>query len=176
MKRNPVLVLIVLLAAAVLLPAAAAAQGARADYERADGLRDKWQGLAVNLPERPPVWIGTTHRFWYRRTIQGGTEFVIGDAEAAAFRPAFDHARLAAALAAELKDKVDPKKLPFMILTFTDDEKAVQFEAGGSRWKCDLTSYALTKLGPTYVKLGQFLATRPAWKTAEWIPGTDARG
>ncbi|MGD0783208.1 MAG: prolyl oligopeptidase family serine peptidase, partial [Candidatus Aminicenantales bacterium] len=112
------------------------------------------QGLAVNLPERPPSWIGSTHRFWFRRTIKGGSEFMIGDADAATLRPAFDHARLAAALAVELKDKVDPKKLPLMDLTFVDDEKAAQFEAGGSRWKCDLATYVLTKLGPSERRRG----------------------
>ena len=148
MKKNLIPILVLLLAAALLFPAPASAQGTRADYDRADGLRDTWQGLAVNLPERPPVWIGVTHRFWFRRTVKAGSEFIIGDADAATLAPAFDHVKLAAALAVELKDKVDPWKLPFMVLTFVDDEKAVQFEAGGSRWKCDRTSYALTKLGP----------------------------
>jgi len=154
MKKHDVRLFAIVLAALILLPAAAAAQGTRADYERANGLRDKWQALAVNLPERPPSWVGTTHRFWYRKTVQGGSEFWIVDADAAAKRPAFDHAKLAAALAAELKDKVDPKKLPFMGITFVDDEKAVQFEAGESRWKCDLATYALTKLGPAERRRG----------------------
>ncbi len=154
MKKHDVRLFAIVLAAAVLLPAAAAAQGTRADYERANGLREKWQALAVNLPERPPSWIGTTHRFWYRKTVQGGSEFWIVDADAAAKRPAFDHVKLAAALAVELKDKVDPKKLPFMSITFADDEKSLTFEAGESRWKCDLASYALTKLGPAERRRG----------------------
>jgi dipeptidyl aminopeptidase/acylaminoacyl peptidase len=154
MKKHDVRLFAIVLAALILLPAAAGAQGTRADYERANGLREKWQSLAVNLPERPPSWIGTTHRFWYRKTVQGGSEFWIVDADAAAKRPAFDHAKLAAALAAELKDKVDPKKLPFMGITFADDEKSLTFEAGESRWKCDLASYVLTKLGPAERRRG----------------------
>jgi dipeptidyl aminopeptidase/acylaminoacyl peptidase len=154
MKKRDVRFFAIVLAAVILLPAAAAAQGTRADYERANGLRDKWQGLAVNLPERPPSWIGATHRFWYRRSIKGGSEFVIGDADAATLRPAFDHVQLAAALAAELKDKIDPLKLPFNAITFVDDQKAITFEASNFRWKYDLATYAVIKLGPAERRRG----------------------
>jgi hypothetical protein len=34
------------------------------------------------------------------------------------------------------------------MITFVDNEKAVQFEFGDSRWKCDLATYAVTKVGP----------------------------
>ena len=140
--------LIGILIATLLIPVAAAAQGTRADYARADGLREQWQGLALNLPERPPVWVGDTHRFWYRRSVKAGSEFMLGNADTGTLVPAFDHVRLAAALAAEIKDKVDPWKLPFAALTFVDDGKAVQFEASDFRWKADLSTYALTKVGP----------------------------
>jgi dienelactone hydrolase len=148
MKNRHIRVSAVLLIATLLLTGVLAAQGTRADYDRANGLRDRWQGLAVNLPERPPAWIGSTHRFWYRKTVKGGSEFWLADVDSAAKRPAFDHEKLAAALAAEIKNKVEPKKLPFPAITFIDDEKAIQFEAAGSRWKCELASYAILKLGP----------------------------
>jgi dipeptidyl aminopeptidase/acylaminoacyl peptidase len=132
----------------IVLPAVLAGQATKADYDRAAGLREKLQGLMDNLPERP-AWIGKTHRFWYRKAVKDGFEFIIADAEAAAKRPAFDHVRLAAGLAAVSGEKVEPKRLPFTsIAAFVDDEKAVIFEAFEARWKCDLSGYTVTKLGP----------------------------
>ncbi len=142
-KRTRLAILFVFILWPLLLPA----QGTRADYERANGLREKWQGLAVNAPERPS-WIGTTHRFWYRKSVPGGFEFVLVDADKASKAPAFDQVRLAAGLAGALDKWIDPKKLPFALITFVDGEKAVQFEAEGFRWKYELADGKLAKLGP----------------------------
>ena len=49
----------------LLAPCVLYAQATSADYERARGLREKYQGLAVNVPG-PVTWIENTHRFWYR--------------------------------------------------------------------------------------------------------------
>jgi len=136
-----------LILALLVLPGLLSAQVTKADYERAIGLREKMQALAVNVPERPS-WISTTSRFWYRKTVPGGNEFVLMDAATLEKKPAFDHAKLAEALAKETSDPVDPKKLPFNSITFVDDEKSIQFEAREFRWKCDLAAYALTKIGP----------------------------
>ncbi|MCX6561221.1 MAG: DPP IV N-terminal domain-containing protein [Candidatus Aminicenantes bacterium] len=110
-------------------------------------MREKWQGLAVDLPERPS-WIGTTHRFWYRKSVPGGFQFVLVDADKASKAPAFDPIRVAAELAGSLKKWIDPKKLPFTSIAFVDAEKAIQFEAEGFRWKFELESGVLSKLGP----------------------------
>ena len=42
-----------------------------------------------------PTWVGTTHRFYYRRSLANGFEFVMVDADTQQKQPAFDHARLA---------------------------------------------------------------------------------
>ncbi len=96
----------------LLLTTLSYAQGTLADYERASGLREKYQGLAVNLPERAN-WIEKTSRFWYRKAVKGGNEFVLVDAETLAKRPAFDHERLAASLSAAAGEKYTALKLPF---------------------------------------------------------------
>ncbi len=83
-------------------PAAGAvvqAIGVKADYERAMGLRDKLQNTIYNVAETPS-WIGTTTKFWYRKSVKGGNQFVLADATAATKAPAFDHGKLAAALSA----------------------------------------------------------------------------
>src|SRR5262245_36570729 len=72
-------------------------QGTRADYERANGLRTRFEGLATGLPE-PAVFIEGTNDFWYRRFVKGGYEFVAMNADTLAKRAAFDHERLAAAI------------------------------------------------------------------------------
>jgi len=61
---------------------------------------------------------------------------------------AFDHTRLAAALAEVLKEDVDPKKLPFRSIQFSPDEKSIQFTIEGWTYSCDLTSYTCKKGEP----------------------------
>ena len=137
------------------------AQGTLADYGRAENLRIKLQGLAINIPERPN-WIGTTSRFWYRKSVIGGNEFVLVDAETLTKKPAFDHERLASSLSAAAGEKYTALKLPFNSISFVDNEKAIEFTVGefpgfgfgpptagagsGPRWKCDLSDYSCKKL------------------------------
>ena len=48
-----------ILCAALLMPAPIRAQGQKPDYDRANSLRNKYQGLAVNIPDRVN-WIDST--------------------------------------------------------------------------------------------------------------------
>jgi dipeptidyl aminopeptidase/acylaminoacyl peptidase len=129
------------------LPPPLPAQVTKADYERSFGLRDELQSLVFNVPGAPS-WIGKTSRFSYRKSVTGGFEFVVVDAATLTKRPAFDHEKLAAAFAKASGEKTDAKHLPFQTVSFVDEEKAVQFEAAGTRWKCDLATYTLTKVDP----------------------------
>ena len=74
-------------------PAAITAQ----DYQRAE----KWMGYNANpLVFRTgvrPNWQGDT-RFWYRVTTAEGTDFIMVDTATGTKSPAFDQAKLAAAL------------------------------------------------------------------------------
>ncbi|MCI0666284.1 MAG: S9 family peptidase, partial [Acidobacteria bacterium] len=129
----------------IILPVIAGAQGTVADYERSNNLRSKYQGLIVNIAERAN-WIGDTSRFWYRKSVKGGYEFVLFDAETLARKPAFDHARLAASFSAASGDKkVTALTLPFPTITFVDQEQAIEFIISDVKWKCDLTGYSCTK-------------------------------
>ena len=130
----------------VMLSGLVFSQGASADYERAFGLRNKYQDLAVNLTERVN-WVNKTSRFWYRRTVKGGAEFMLFDAETMSKKQAFDHERLAAGLSAATGEKLTALKLPFQTFNFVDEEKALEFVTGETRWKCDLAEYKCTKLG-----------------------------
>ena len=138
-----------LLAAFTLLfaPAVTQAQGTLADYERANNLRKNIDSLDITLPGAAN-WIGGTDRFWYRRTVKGGHEFVIASASTGMKQPAFDHAKLAASLSKATSEEFKPLALPFQMFTFSDDPRHIQFTAAGSRWSADITSYVCEKLGP----------------------------
>ncbi|HWP45483.1 MAG TPA: DPP IV N-terminal domain-containing protein, partial [Blastocatellia bacterium] len=136
-----------LFCAVLLLPAVVYAQGTKADYERAAGLRNRLRGLAINIPERP-AWIEKTSRFWYRKSVKGGHQFVLVDAETLSKRPAFDHEKLSASLSAASGEKHTALTLPFSVITFVDNERAIEFVTGGATWRCELSDYACKKTGP----------------------------
>ncbi|MBI4475401.1 MAG: DPP IV N-terminal domain-containing protein [Acidobacteria bacterium] len=150
------------MASCVLLvfPTTASAQITQADYERASKLRERFQGLAINVPERSQA-VENTSRFWYRKSVKGGNEFVLADAETLVKKPAFDHARLAASLTAVAGGKYTALTLPFSTITFVEKETAIQFTAAGSTWKCDLSAYSCEKTAPPR-QAGQRGAPAPA--------------
>jgi dipeptidyl aminopeptidase/acylaminoacyl peptidase len=140
--RAKVLVTVFLLAA--VAPVLAQSQPLRADYERATGLRAKLQPLALNIVDRGG-WIGKSARYWYRKSVAGGNEYWIADAAKGENVVAFDHARMAAALAAASGEKVEAFNLPFFGLTFDEKGGSVEFAAFGARYTCDLATYACKK-------------------------------
>ena len=141
-----------------LVPSLCLAQGTLADYQRALTLRDRYQDLAYDVTDQTR-WIGTTHKLWYRKSAKGGFEFVLVDAERRTKTPAFDHAKLAAALSTALNRKITPQQLPFNQFTFADDLASIEFQvsdpgAAGPpaqgpgqtpTWKCTLTDYTCSQ-------------------------------
>ena len=77
-------------------------------------------------------------RFWYRDAGPHGIEFTIYDAARGTRQPAFDHAKVAAALSAAAGTSYDAAHLPFLTFEFSPDEKAISFTLLGQDWKCDL--------------------------------------
>src|SRR5262249_33962539 len=111
------------------------------DYDRANRLRTRFQGLAVNIPETPNA-IPNTSRFWYRKSVQGGNEFVVVDAGTLVKRSAFDHEKLATALSTAVNGKYTAKTLPFSTFRFVDSERSIEFSVNNATWRCDLQAYA----------------------------------
>jgi dipeptidyl aminopeptidase/acylaminoacyl peptidase len=145
----------------VVLAAPARAQGTVADYQRAMTLRDTYRGLARNVPEQAN-WIEKTHRFWYRRSVKGGNEFVLVNADTRTREVPFDHARLAAAISSAANGKYTAATLPFTRFTFVDDARAIEFIVNplaasgrpvppgtpdGPAWRCTLDSYTCKETG-----------------------------
>ncbi len=128
-------------AALVLLSASAAAQITPADYERAQGLREQYEALAIGVPD-PPTWIGTTHRFYYRRSRAEGFEFITVDADTRQKQASFDHARLAESLSKAVNRGYTAWRLPFQTFTFNEALSAIDLTIDGARWTCVLADYS----------------------------------
>jgi len=129
------------------LPAAVFGQGTLDDYRRAASVMQRLNGLTVNVAQTP-TWVSPT-RFWYRKTVKDGNEFVVVDAATGEKRAAFDHARLATALGAATGAGYTPITLPFSEFTYVDrDDASIEVDASGSRWQCGLSQYQCTRVGP----------------------------
>ena len=94
-----------------------------------------------------PHWFADNHQFWYRvETGPDRHEFIRVDAVAGRRAPAFDHARLAAALSEKIGRPVTADQLPFTTIKLAADGKAVFFPGAGElTWRCDLETYQLTE-------------------------------
>lgn len=91
-----------------------------------------------------PHWFADNTRFWYRIDVAPDAyQFVLVDATKAARQPAFDHARLAAALAAAGVEDCPARRLPLLNLEFEPAGGAIRFRAADKGWRCDLNSYVL---------------------------------
>lgn len=130
----------------LLAPATLLAQGTQADYDRADALRERTQGKVFKAGVEPH-WFAEGTRFWYRNNLSGGRrEFITVDALAGTRGTAFDHAKLAAALAEKLGQEVSAEKLPIEAIEFVDENAAVRFAAAEKFWKFTLADSALAQV------------------------------
>jgi dipeptidyl aminopeptidase/acylaminoacyl peptidase len=138
-SRNTVWVVVVL--TLCFAAPAGRAQGTPEDYKRAE------QFLPGNLRHRlyvadvAPQWIAKTSRFWYRKASPKGTQFFQVDSAQNTTKPAFDQARLAAALSKEVKREYKSTELPFDSLDFSDDGKSIRFQLEGISWNCTIEVY-----------------------------------
>jgi len=140
--------LVVVLVAAMAMGVAgrAGAQGTKADYERADRLRGLVGGKVFRA-EVTPHWSSDNTRFWYRNDLaRGAKEFVIVDVAKGRRKPAFDHKKVAAALAKATGKKCDAARLPTDQLVLTQDANTVRFYALDSGWECDRRTSKLVKV------------------------------
>ena len=157
MKLNRIIAVTLVLTGSVVAPQTLMAQGTIADYQRAMTLRDKYTGKAFNIAEAPR-WIEQTSRFYYRKSVKGGNEWVVVDGTTKEKKPPFDHARLADAIAKATGRKATALELPFTTFTFVDNERSIEFTLGGGPggargggpgpgagdtppWRCSLESY-----------------------------------
>ncbi len=121
-------------AALLVIAATARGQGTKADYQRADALRERTRGKVVGMQLRPH-WFGNGDRFWYRDDGRDGARtFFQVDAAKASRRPAFDHTRLAEALAKTLGKPQKPGRLAIDNIAFREPG-AVDVLIDGKTWR-----------------------------------------
>ena len=132
------------LAVTLLAIASASAQQkfTAADYARAEQLMGYNTTPLVLRSGVRPNWL-PDERFWYRVTTAEGAEFVLVDPAKGTRAPAFDHARLAAALSTATGRAYTAGNLPFQEIEFSSDGQSVSVQAGG-RWKCDVKGATCT--------------------------------
>lgn len=108
-------------------------------YRTAEQLLRHNRGELVLNGSVRPRWLEDGVRFWYPTDTVGGPRFHLVDPVKGSRKPAFDHARLATALAAASGSEVDAAELPFGAFDVTGE--AVEFDAFGARWRCALDDY-----------------------------------
>ena len=121
--------------ASATVPAQSFGQGSPADYARAEGLRARYEGAAIDIAG-PPTAIGRTHRFWYRKTSRGAETFMVIDADTQQKQPAFDHEKIARSLSAATGNSYSAGRLPFNNITFADDGLTFTAPVDGTPYRC----------------------------------------
>jgi dipeptidyl-peptidase-4 len=118
-------------------------QGTARDYERAETLPQRSARLVYKTSVKP-VWIEDSSRFWYRNDLSGGRrEFFFVDPTIPVKRPAFDHARLAAAFTKTLGKPVEAGRLPVDYIKFAEEGKPLLLLVGDKTYSLDLQTYGL---------------------------------
>lgn len=140
--------LLVLVAAPLAgpLPAQQPRQLTADDYTRAERFLGTHTTPLVSGMAGRPTWLDDG-RFWYRVSVPGGSEFVMVDPRRRTRQPAFDHARLASALATATGGNVEANQLPFMSFELSRDGHTLTTSVRGRRWSCSLQAYTCTAAG-----------------------------
>jgi len=132
----------------LVAPSTITAQATSTDYARAEQFLGSNATTLIANDVVAPHWIDGS-RFWYRNHRFDGHEFILVDPTGTSRRPAFDHARLAAALSVAADTAYDPFKLPFQQFEFSDGERSVRFAVSDSiRWTCEIATTPYRCSGP----------------------------
>jgi dipeptidyl-peptidase 4 len=91
-----------------------------------------------------PHWINNSDRFWYRTHTRRGFEFIYADPAQKIKRPAFDHVKLAQALAQATGQPVEAYSLPFREIQFSEDETIIGFTANEIQYSFNIATNQLS--------------------------------
>ncbi len=152
-RFSPLVFVLLLTAIATVAPRSAQERPASAppapttdDYARAERFLAPALTSLVVGGSVSPAWM-PDDRFTYRSTTADGVQFLLVDPVKATRVPAFDHAKLAAALGAAAGGTFDAKKLPFQSIDLSADGKSVAFDVEARRWSCDVAGAACEDAG-----------------------------
>ncbi|MBL9139735.1 MAG: prolyl oligopeptidase family serine peptidase [Verrucomicrobiales bacterium] len=94
-----------------------------------------------------PHWNTNQTRFWYRNELPGDQrEFVIVNPETGTRYSAFQHSRVAEALAALTGRSIDAGKLPVDTLTLGGTDDALELNGEAGRFRLDLATHQLQRV------------------------------
>src|SRR5258707_14890821 len=96
-----------------------------ADYAHAEKFMN-YNTTPLVLHAVRPQWL-PDERIWFRDTTAEGSEFVVFNPVGAKREPAFDHAKIAAALSAAAGKSFDANHLPFQQFEYSADGKSITF-------------------------------------------------
>jgi dipeptidyl-peptidase 4 len=116
------------------------------DYARAEKFMAYNVNSLVYHGVARPTWMGDG-RFWYRDNGPDGVTFMVVDPVKGTKKPAFDQAKLAAALtnATGGKMKADARHLVISEIVFSDGDKTVVVGNGSRKFRCDLSGAGVCK-------------------------------
>ncbi|HEX5580619.1 MAG TPA: DPP IV N-terminal domain-containing protein [Gemmatimonadaceae bacterium] len=152
-----------------------------ADYARAERFLAPATVSLVTGTAGTPNW-RPDGRFWYRATVPGGSTFFMVDPARRTRREAFDHARLASALASVTGGTVDPRRLPFQSFDLSPDGRTITAQLREGRVTCDIVRYGCAKAdaktgekagGATGSEVPPNSSVSPDGKWAAFIRGND---
>lgn len=135
-------------AATCLLAIAAGVQADDMSWRYAGAAKLQDASALVSRTRLAPRWLPASDAFWYLDRHHGRKTFVSVDPDRGLQVPAFDHARLAAALALAGAGRQDPEQLPFDDFSYRNGGTHIGFGSGGKHWLCDLSRYACRNAPP----------------------------
>ncbi|MGK6351950.1 DPP IV N-terminal domain-containing protein [Parapedobacter sp. DT-150] len=154
----------------------AGAQGTADDYKRAAAYPEKIRDKVYNSPYSFS-WIEKGSRFWYVNQTPQGKKFTMVDAAKGTKTEAFDHVRMAAALAKASGKQVKADSLPFNSVEYLDSNR-VEVAAFGKTWRIGLSDYQVTDGGKAEERgrgrSGDYWGARRDDRNGDPVPSPDS--
>ncbi|MFD0794834.1 DPP IV N-terminal domain-containing protein [Mucilaginibacter litoreus] len=104
-----------------------------ADYERAERFLGYNTNRLIDHGSVMPNWLADG-KFWYKVNTGQSTDFILVDPAKKTKSPAFDAARLTAALSSATGKTYTANKLPFERIAYSSDGKYITFAVDGKKW------------------------------------------
>lgn len=112
-------------------------------YQEASLLDTAARKIALNT-DITPRWNPDRQSFWYKKNLDGRNwSYIYVDVAAGQRRDAFDHARLAAALAQQQKNPMSAERLKISDMFFRNSGRTLILKTGNQWLEGDLTTYVL---------------------------------
>lgn len=115
------------------------AQGTKADYDRANSLREMVKGKTLHITGNV-LWMNNTDEVFYSATTADGKKYVLANWKKQEKKDAFDHERVAKNLTDATGQAVNALDLPITQLSFPDSSGKLQFAAYEKGWWLTLAS------------------------------------